>query len=55
MSEIAIMQSKINNLRKLKQRHDQKNHRNITKIQFMTSIKERVRHDFEEKQKVMHQ
>lgn len=38
-----LMEAKLRNLRQLKDRNELKNQRNLTRIQFMNGIKERVR------------
>lgn len=51
-SQIALMEAKLRNLQQIKEKHEHRNQQNMTKIQFINNVKERVRSDFEYKQKV---
>lgn len=46
-SQIMLMEAKLRNLRQLKDKNELKNQRNLTRIQFMNSVKERVRNEQE--------
>lgn len=46
-SQIMLMEAKLRNLRQLKDRNEIKNQRNLTRIQFMNGVKERIRNEQE--------
>ena len=46
------MEAKLTALRHMKQKIEKKNQRNNSQIQFLSNIKERVRRDAEEKERV---
>lgn len=41
--QIVEMEAKLKKLRKIKEQNEAKNHQNLTKIEFMNTIKERVK------------
>ncbi len=51
-SQIMLMEAKLQNLRNLKDKFEQRRLQNTTKAEFMSSIRERARQDAEHKQKV---
>lgn len=46
------MEAKLRNLRQLKDKHELSNKHNLTRLDFMNSVKERIRNDHQNKQKV---
>lgn len=50
--EIELMQAKLRNLQALKEKHQARHEKNLSKIDFMNQVKERNRKAFELKQKV---
>lgn len=44
-SQIVLLEAKLRNLRHLKDRNDLNNQRNITRIEFMNGVKQRIRND----------
>jgi hypothetical protein len=51
-SQIVLMEAKLRNLRQLKDKHEASNQRNLTRIEFMNGVKQRIRSDQQQKQRV---
>jgi hypothetical protein len=52
-SQIVLMEAKLRNLRQLKDRNELTNQRNLTRLEFMNGVKQRVRKEHEHKQRVL--
>lgn len=51
-SQIVLMEAKLRNLRQLKDRHELANQRNLTRIEFMNDVKQRVHREQQHKERV---
>jgi hypothetical protein len=47
-----LMEAKLRRLRQVREKHELSDQRNLTRIDFMNGVKQRVISDYEQKQKV---